>query len=143
MKAAPVLLWSILSFAAYAQDHAEMPLFVGPADRQGGWTSQQRWQRRREAKLEFRADDARTRSLLQPANERRHAEYARNNHRCLIAVQIAALCGANGRAFSCDEKGFRAEPVADAGAPAPTGAADRGHTFKREQCALQLTRGHY
>src|ERR1044071_6679372 len=140
MKAAPILLCLFLSAAAQAQDQGQMALFDDPAYRDGGWTTQQRKQRRREAKIEYRADDARTRSLLQPANERRHAEYALNKHRCLVAVQIAALCGSTGRAFSCDEKGFRAEPLAE-GAPAATGLADARHDIRRQQCALQLTRG--
>lgn len=108
---------------------------------QGGWTNQQRWQRRREAKLEWRAEALRVGQLLQPASDLKAASYASSNQRCHQALQIAALCGTASRPFSCDAKGFHYDPSAETSAPGISGAVDHQSAFQRQQCALQMTRG--
>src|SRR6476646_6657697 len=124
MKPTPLLFLLIFCAAAHAQpiyrcidgagrlafqDHACAAQQVAPppsvhvayADEsggtQGGWTNQQRWQRRRQAKVEWRAESLRVGQLRQPESDRRAASYASSNHRCMLVQQIASLCGSEAR----------------------------------------------
>jgi hypothetical protein len=173
MKPTPLLLLCLLSFAAAAQPiyrcesasgqvsfqdracsaqpaepavqtaSATFASFDTPSYLPGGWTDWQRVQRRRQAKIESREEAARTQMLLQPASDRRAAEYAQSNQRCQTAKRVASLCGFVGPTFSCNEKGFQAEPLTETSTPAPSEVVDHGSAFKREQCALQVTRGRF
>lgn len=166
MKCASALLLTIFSATVYAQpvyrceggsgqivfqDRActeqpaqattlDVAIFEARDYGQGGWTDEQRRQRRIQAKDEGRAETLRVRMLQKPANDRKAAEYAENHLRCQNAMRIAALCGKFAGKFSCDEKGFRPEPVRDISAPRP-GVVDNGSAFKMDQCALQAARG--
>ena len=122
-----------------AVDMASFNVDVREGD--GGWTYQQRMARRRQAKLEERAEALRRRSMLTPSIDRGAADYAENSRRCRNAVQVASLCGSRARTFSCDDKGFRAESLTDVSAQSPSATSDNGGAFKMEQCALQAARG--
>ncbi len=129
--------------ASMEVSYMEPPSYVDPPSYlPGGWTRQQRRARRHEAKMESRQEAARTRILLQPASDRRAAQYAEASHRCQVAKRVAALCGTDA-AFTCTSKGFRSEPVAEADAPARPEIVDHASAFSRSQCALQATRGRY
>lgn len=165
MKYAAVLLLTIFSATVYAQPvyrcetgpgqiayqdqpcaepaqatTADVAIFEARDYGQGGWSDEQRRQRRIQARSEARTETMRVRMLQKPANDRKAAEYAENHLRCQNAMRIAALCGKFAGRFSCDEKGFRPEPVRDISAPR-LDVVDNGSAFKMEQCALQAAKG--
>jgi hypothetical protein len=104
---------------------------------QGGWTNQQRRQRRHQAKAEWRLESVRIRPLLQPERDRKSAEYASSHRRCQLAQRAATMCGSNARAFTCDEKGFHTDPFE----MPPPQVTDNGRLLQMRQCTLQVSRG--
>ena len=125
-SALPIALPAKASFevAAYSQDGSSHP---------------QHAQRNYQTKAEARAETLRMSALLLSLKDSRAAEYADNHRRCVDAMRVAQLCGQFAGMFSCDEKGFHQNSIAEAGAPRIT-AANSGGAFKVEQCALEAAK---
>lgn len=117
----------------------DKPSFTSPEDGHSSWSRQQR-KKHLQTMVKTRTETLH--QLPQPLNDLKTAEYADNHRRCEKAMRVAAICGKFSGGFSCDEKGFRHEPITEDIA-IKSAAMDNGNVFMIEQCALRAANGGF
>ncbi len=105
------------------------------------WSQQQRRYLQQRARAESAASALRVKSHLKSQTDRQAAGHATSQRNCVDALQIARLCGKFAGQFSCDDRGFVRESLADRRLRGST-ASDGLGAHDIDRCALQAASGN-